>query len=118
MGRQDRLKVGAVLHHCRRGHAHLDRAVLSSVLSAKFRHINDTLALINRAQAFSERLLAGSKDLKDTLLYISSLLSDRMVEAKLSAQCTADIANIGRALQERKLWAAKSKSKVCFWFIC
>ena len=83
---------------------------LSSILSAKYRHINDTLAVINRAQAFGERLLAGSKDLKDTALYISSLLSDRMVEAKLSAQCTADIANIGRALQERKLWAAKCKS--------
>lgn len=82
---------------------------LASILASKFKHINDTLNLVDRLQAYGNQLLTGSKDLKDTALYIGSLLSDRMTEAKLDSQCTADIANIARALQERELWAIKRK---------
>lgn len=82
---------------------------LASILSSKYGHINDTLHLVDRLQAYGQQLLSGSKDLKDTALYIGSLLSDRMTEAKLDSQCTADLTNVVRALQEREIWAIKRK---------
>ena len=69
-------------------------------------HINDTLAILERLGKIVEKL-RSNKDLSDTVLYIGSVLMDKAYEAKVPAECLADLATIGNALRNMEPWAFK-----------
>ncbi len=88
---------------------------LSEVFSKQgpYRHhkrLEDMLETLNRLWKMAEKV-QDNKDLKDTGLYVSSVLSDKLYEAEVSAQCTADLIAIGGGLQALQPWAFKCKRK-------
>lgn len=70
--------------------------------------LNGTLAILQRNAAFAEKLRAN-KDLSDTFMYVSSVLSDKLYDAKLSSQCAADLLAIGQAIRNTEEWAFRCK---------
>ena len=92
---------------------------LSEVFSkhGPYRHhkrLEDMLETLNRLWKMAEKV-QDNKDLKDTGLYVSSVLSDKLYEAEVSAQCTADLIAIGGGLQALQPWAFKCKKEKNFF---
>ena len=72
------------------------------------RHINDTLATLDRLYAYLEKV-RQNKDLTDTMMYVSSVAMDKLYEAKISPGCTADLMAIGNGMKEGQRWAMTCK---------
>ena len=86
--------------------------VYDSVTKTNFIHrkynITDMMTIVDRAINYVTKL-GGNRDLADTGMYISSIIMDRIYEAKVSPECSADLANIGNGLRNYQLWPAKCK---------
>ena len=71
------------------------------------KNINDTMAVMDRLNVYMEKL-KKNKDMTDTIMYVSSVLSDRMYEAQVSSQCMADFMAVGTGIQNIQIWSLKS----------
>ena len=85
-------------------------SVTKTDLVNKRYNITDMMSIVQRFLDFGTKM-SKNKDLADTGMYLSSIMMDRMYEARVSAECTADLANIGSNLQKGELWPAK-----CMYF--
>ena len=74
-------------------------------------HLNDTIRLVERLINYGQKLM-NNTDLRDTSLYLSSVMMDKLYRAEISEQCTADLLRVVGAMRSRNLWAFKCKSKI------
>ena len=72
----------------------------------KHYNITDMMAIIQSVIDHGVKV-SKNKDLADTAMYVSSVMMDRLYDAKVSAECTADLANIGSSLRSGQLWPVK-----------
>lgn len=73
-----------------------------------YQHINDTIQFVKRLERYFHKL-STNKDIADTVLYLSSHISDSLYQARLSPQCMADMANVLQGIKDRSIWAMKCK---------
>ena len=69
-------------------------------------NITEMITILERSFDYIKKI-SKNKDIADTGMYLSSVMMDRLFEAKVSAECTADLANIGQGLRNLQLWSAK-----------
>ena len=74
----------------------------------QIKHINDTLALGQRLMKYQDKL-KDNKDIASAILYLSSILTDRVYAAKVSAECSADLLNVMNGMRNYELWAMKCR---------
>lgn len=69
-------------------------------------NINDTLHIINRLVKYAEKW-KGNTDILNSAKYLLSILSDKLYDARMSSECTADLIKVMQAARNGQLWAWK-----------
>lgn len=89
----------------------LEEAVSKGDIRNKIHHINDTIKIVERLVAYGQQLTTN-KDLKDAILYFSSLITEKLYKVNISPSCMGDLVTVLSAIRNRKLWAMQCKFQI------
>ena len=64
--------------------------------------------MIERMLSYGKKLQAN-KDAFEAIKYVVVAMSDRLYQAHISPTCTADLFHVFNGIQNKEIWAMKSK---------
>lgn len=67
-------------------------------------HINDSVQILERLAGYVNQIRFNS-DILDSINYLSSIISEKILDIDLSTECVTDIFYVIKAIRQKHLWA-------------